>query len=680
MKLIIYSFVLCFCFTGLLLSTTPADPVDSTSISFTKLEPDPHHRRVEQLVTQLLLRNHYKHIQINDSLSSRMLDQYIKILDYNRCYFLTSDIALFEKYRYQLDDSLRSGNVNPAYAIFNIFQQRFLERMNYIFNRLKQEFDFTIDEYLEFDRSEEPWLKTATQLDSVWRKRLKNEALNLKLTGKEQRDISETLQKRYRNFQKRINQRQSEDIFQLYMNSFAVLFDPHTNYMSPKLSEDFKIQMSHSLEGIGALLRTDNDYTQVVRIIPGGPADKSGLLQANDRITSVGQGEDGEMVDVIGWRLDDVVQLIRGPKSTTVRLQIIPADAALEDPSVNIHIVREKVKLEDRAAKSDTIEIMDEGRLFKIGVIDIPDFYFDFDAMRKGDKDYKCTTRDVTRLIGELQSAGVDGIIIDLRQNGGGFLNEAIDLSGLFIKDGPVVQVRRSNGKLNIESDLDSNVYYDGPLAVLVDRLSASASEIFAAAIQDYGRGIIIGNQTFGKGTVQNVVKLKRFFPKSKSKKGQVKLTIAKFYRVNGGSTQHKGVLPDIELPSRFTSMKIGESVNKTALLWDEIKPVSFNKCNFNFKDNIQTLYARHKARIAKNPKFQYLIEDIEKLEKDREEKFLSLQEKKRKKKRDEAEIKKAARKKEKDDEDENKLSIKNEDLIVMESAHILSDMILLSQ
>jgi carboxyl-terminal processing protease len=680
MKLIIYSFVLCFCFTGLLLGTAPADPVDSTSISYNKLEPEPYHRRVEQLVTQLLLRNHYKHIQINDSLSSQMFDQYIKILDYNRCYFLASDIALFEKYRYKLDDSLRSGNVNPAYAIFNIFQQRFLERMNYIFKRLNQEFDFTVDEYLKFDRSEEPWLKTATQLDSVWRKRLKNEALNLKLTGKERRDISETLQKRYRNFQKRINQRQSEDIFQLYMNSFAVLFDPHTNYMSPKLSEDFKIQMSHSLEGIGALLRTDNDYTQVVRIIPGGPADKSGLLQANDRITAVGQGEDGEMVDVIGWRLDDVVQLIRGPKSTTVRLQIIPANAALEDPAVNIHIVREKVKLEDRAAKSDTLEIMDEGRIFKIGVIDIPDFYFDFDAMRKGDKNYKCTTRDVIRLIGELQSAGVDGIIIDLRQNGGGFLNEAIDLTGLFIKDGPVVQVRRSNGKLNIESDLDSNVYYDGHLAVLVDRLSASASEIFAAAIQDYGRGIIIGNQTFGKGTVQNVIKLKRFFPKSKSKKGQVKLTIAKFYRVNGGSTQHKGVLPDIELPSRFTSMKIGESINKTALLWDEIKPVSFNKCNFNFNDNIQTLYARHNARIAKNRKFQYLIEDIEKLEKDREEKLISLQEEKRKKKRDEAEAKKAARKKEKDDEDENKLSIKNEDLIVMESAHILSDMILLSQ
>ncbi|NOX87981.1 MAG: PDZ domain-containing protein [Calditrichaeota bacterium] len=638
-------------------------------------EPLPIHPRIEQAIAFFLPKMHYKHQQVDDELSMQMLDFYLEMLDNQHLYFLKSDIDGFEQYRYTLDDALRNGDLRAAYSIFNRFMERFEERMAYVKSCLKTPFDFEKKDYYQLDRRDAPWAKTSAELDSIWKKRLKNEALSLKLTGKKWDDIVKRLRKRYTNMEKQMRKTQSEDVFQIYMNAFAQTFDPHTNYMSPKTSDDFKIRMSLSLEGIGASLRTEDDYTKVVEIIPGGPADRSGLLHPNDRIVAVGQGKEGELVDIIGWRIDDVVQLIRGPKGTTVRLQIIPADASLSDPPKTITLVRDKIKLSDRAAKSDTLEIEHNGKKYRFGVINIPDFYLDYEAMRKGQKDYASTSRDVERLLKELQGANVDGIIIDLRRNGGGFLSEAVDLTGLFIKDGPVVQVRDSRGRVKVERDTDKKLVYDGPLAVLVDRFSASASEIFAAAIQDYNRGIIVGTQTFGKGTVQNIMPLSRMFPYSKDKLGQIKFTVAKFYRITGASTQNIGVLPDITIPSRFDVMEVGESSEKNALLWDEIDPVSFKPFNTELDKLIPRLARQHEARVQNSREFKLLMKEIEQLKKDREKNKVSLNLEERKKLREERE----ARKKQLDEIHKKTGHNKNEDFYMLETAHILSDYITLT-
>ncbi|NIW78769.1 MAG: PDZ domain-containing protein, partial [Calditrichae bacterium] len=450
-----------------------------------------------------------------------------------------------------------------------LYEERVAERLEYVFDRLDREFDFTIDEYIELDRSDFPWATTKQELEEIWRKRLKHEALNLKLAGKDWEGTKETLKKRYKRVKKNIAQYQSEDVFQLLMNSLSESFDPHTNYFSPKRFDNFRIHMSQSLEGIGARLTTENEYTKVVEIVPGGPAAKSNQLHPNDRILGVGQGEDSEIVDVVGWRIDDVVQLIRGKKGTLVRLQLLRAGESIGATTDTIALVRDKIKLEDQSAQSDTIQIDHQGRRMTFGIIDIPAFYSDYEAKRAGDKDYKSTTKDVERLVRKLIEMNVDGIVIDLRHNGGGFLDEAVNLTGLFIEKGPVVQVRDSRGRLNVERDYDSKIIYKGPLAIVVDRLSASASEIFAAAIQDYNRGVVIGGQSFGKGTVQNAIDLNRFVKGSSNELGQLKLTVAKFYRVDGGSTQHTGVIPDISFPSRYSLMDIGESATENALLWD---------------------------------------------------------------------------------------------------------------
>ena len=648
-----------------------------TTSDTTILEAETNHHRLEQVISYLLSRSHYQKKSIDDSLSSVFFTNYIESLDPNRSYFTIEDINEFENYRYNLDDSLRAGSVSPAFKIFNRFSQRFKQRMDFVIKRLDTEFDYSKDEYLQMDRRKVAWATSTSELDNVWRKRIKNEALKLRLAGKEWVDISEILKKRYSNMINRINKSNSEDVFQYYMNAFAETFDPHTAYMSPKTSDDFKIRMSHSLEGIGASLLTEDEYTKVVQIIPGGPADKSGLLHPNDRISGVGQGDDGEIVDVIGWRIDDVVELIRGPKTTKVRLQIIPADASIESQPDTIEIIRDKVRLADRAAKSDTLELEQDGQIFKIGVIDIPDFYLDYEAMRRGDKNYASTTRDVKRLISELQTAGVEGIIIDLRNNGGGFLTEAINLTGLFIEDGPVVQVRQANGQIEIDRDTDSSVYYSGPLAVLVNQFSASASEIFAAAIQDYGRGVVTGNQSFGKGTVQNIIRLNRFFPRSQDKLGQVKMTIAKFYRINGGSTQNLGVIPDIEFPSQYGDNEVGERNMAHALLWDEIGSLKYNQLN-QFSDEITTrLRNQHLARIHKNIRFQFLMDDFELMKESRAKKKISLQEEKRRALRDESEARKEKRKKELE---EKKKADDDSDLYLTETAFILNDYIQISR
>ncbi len=647
---------------------------DSLLASIKQLSPKPIHPRVAQVVSYLLSHNHYHKKALDDSLSSQMFDNYLDILDGGKLYFLKSDIESFESYRYQLDDFLQRGSVNVAYEIYNTFALRSAERYLYIKKRLQQPFDFSVDESMLLNRDNRPWASTTAELDDVWRKRLKNDFLNLKLSGKKDDKIRETLQKRYRNIPKWLKQTESEDVFQRFMNALAECFDPHTAYMSPKISEDFKIRMSLSLEGIGASLRTEDDYTKVVAIIAGGPADRSGLLHANDRITGVGQGEDGELVDVIGWRIDDVVQLIRGPKGTTVRLQILPADAPAGSPPDTIKIVRDKVRLSDRAAKSDTLDIEYHGKKYRFGVIDIPDFYLDYDAMRKGDPDYASTSGDVRKLIGQLQGAGVDGIIIDLRNNGGGFLTEAINLSGLFIKTGPVVQVRDTRGRVKVERDMSPEIVYDGPLAILVNRFSASASEIFAAAMQDYARGIVVGDQSFGKGTVQNIIRLNRFFPRTAEKLGQIKMTIAKFYRINGGSTQNVGVIPDVAMPSRFAGLKIGERSEKNALRWDEIAPLDYRLYDPALPSYIPRLVNQHLARMHSDSTLKYLQEEVQNLQKERERKFLSLQGKKRKKLREKAEALKNKLKKAKKKDGKNK----EEDIYLTEAARILSDYILI--
>jgi len=650
---------------------------DTTGLVLPDLEPEPQHKRVTQLVTHILGNNHYRKRELNDSLSSELYLNYLERLDYNRMYFLASDIAGFEKNRYLLDDYLQVGHIQPAFDIFKVYEERSGERLAYILDHLDDEFDYTKDEYLDVDREKAPWPKNRAEQEELWRKYLKYEALNLKLAGKDWAGTVEILRKRYDNLKRRISQYQSEDVYALFMDTFAGCYDPHTNYFSPKSFDNFKIAMSQSFEGIGARLQTSNEYTVVAEIIPGGPAEKTNQLFVNDKIVGVSQGEDGEMVDVIGWRIDDVVQLIRGKKNTLVRLQLLRAGWAVDDPPDTISIVRDKVNIEDQSAKSETLEIVHENQSFTFGVITIPTFYSDFDGRRSGLDDYKSTTRDVKRLIGEFDQAKLDGIIIDLRHNGGGFLNEAVDLTGLFIDRGPVVQVRSTTGKVDVEWDDDAGVAYSGPLAVLVDRMSASASEIFAAAIQDYDRGIIIGTQTFGKGTVQNAIDLNRFLKSPDARLGQIKLTIAKFYRINGGSTQHVGVIPDITFPSRLSVMDIGESSTKNALLWDQIDALNYQTTG-NINNYISDLELRHDLRLRDDNAYLTLLEDIEHFGANQDKKQISLNEAKRRAERDKNKADDS------DIEEENMEEITGEseekDLFLTEGAHILSDYIMLEE
>lgn len=664
----------------ILFLTVSANPTPMQS-KFTRdsipiLAPEPQHQALQRVIAQLISRNHYEKTILDDSLSVQIFDNYLEILDYNKLYFMKSDIERFSRYQFKIDDFLQNGDPSAAYDIFNTYAECLSQRMIYIFKRLSDGFDFSRDDYFEPDREKSPWAENAVQLDSIWNKRLINEALNLKLQKKDQKTIISTLEKRYRNILKQFRKYQSEDVFQLWMNAFATTIDPHTNYFSPKTAEDFKINMSLSLEGIGAMLQNDNDYIKIVEIVPGGPADKSGQLHANDRIVGVGQGEKDEIVDVYGWRVDDVVQLIRGPKQSVVRMQILKADAETYAPPVLIRLVRDKIKLEDKAAKSDTLDVNLNGKKYTFGVIDIPAFYLDHDAMRKGDPNYKSTSRDVAALIIQLKQAGMNGLIIDLRRNGGGFLEEAVNLAGLFIKQGPVVQVKDASGRISVEADQDPSLLYDGPLMVLVDEFSASASEIFAAAIQDYYRGIIVGNQTYGKGTVQNAISLDRFMPTYDKKLGQVKLTIAKFYRITGGSTQHLGVVPDICMPTRFTGDEVGESSQKHALLWDQISPAAYHTIDPQWVDYLPSLKNSHLQRITQDTEFQKLMDDYEQYQKTRQEKKIYLSEEKRKiqLKLDSVDQDDQAENDPESDATKSKKDTPKKDLVLTESSNILAD------
>lgn len=628
---------------GLILFASQAAPF--TLSDTTSLKPKEVFGKEARVISYILDNNHYRKLKLNDSLSSAILDSYIGELDNNKTYFLASDIKSFDKFRYEIDDLTRNEDVSPAYVIYNLFQKRYHERMDYVTNVLiSKKYDFTVDEYYETDREKEAWPTSEAEVNEVWRKIIKSQALSLKLAGKNQTEIEETLHKRYDRFIKNIDQFNGEDVFGVYMNCITEAYDPHTNYFSPKASDLFKQSMSLSLEGIGARLQSDNDYTKIFEILPGGPAEKSKKIHAGDLIVAVGQGNDGEMVDVVGWRLDDVVKLIKGPKGTTVRLEILPAETGVTGPSQELVLVRDKIKLEDQAAKKSVVNYQVDGKSLKLGVISLPSFYMDFDAYQKGDPNYRSTTRDVKKLIQELQAEGIDGIVMDLRNNGGGSLAEAIDLTGLFIKDGPVVQVKNSVNKVEIGMDDDTGIVYNGPLVVMTNRFSASASEIFAGAIQDYGRGVIAGESTYGKGTVQTVLDLKRFI-NDKDEVGELKLTFQKFYRVTGSSTQNKGVTPDVTLPTALSSKQYGESSNLSALPWDVIKGTPFQKTSDINPKMIAGLNKSYQERAKDDPNLKQYINETEDLKKSLAQTRISLNETVRKKEMEEAERKKAMNK-----------------------------------
>tara|TARA_R110000823_G_scaffold305166_3_gene427118 strand:+ start:47948 stop:50053 length:2106 start_codon:yes stop_codon:yes gene_type:complete len=656
---------------------------------------DGQRETIVELLDQLEDR-HYASLAYTDALSSQHLDSYIESLDRSRMFFTAEDIAEFEKYRLVMDDQLPKGELEAGFVIFNRFQQRLEARLESLIADLPATIaamDFNRDEFYELDAEQRPWAKSAEELDERWRKQLKNQVLSLRLADKPDEEITPTLKKRYESQLSRVRQYNSQDVFQIFANSLTELYDPHTNYLSPRRSENFNINMSLSLEGIGAVLQTEDEYTKVARLVAKGPADKQGELQPSDRIVAVGQGQGGAMEDVIGWRLDEVVELIRGPKDSTVRLEVIPAKAKTSDQRKLITIVRNKVKLEEQSAQKKILEIPNGEHPIKIGVITIPAFYIDFDAMRRGEKDYKSTTRDVRKLLDELQADNVEGIVVDLRNNGGGSLQEANELTGLFIEYGPTVQIRHSSRRVWRDGKRLKSDYYDGPLVVLVNRLSASASEIFAGAIQDYQRGIIVGDRSFGKGTVQTLIPLTE---------GQLKITESKFYRISGESTQHRGVVPDVTFPTLYNIEEVGESALDRALSWDQINPVRHRSYN-DLSTVLPAVNEQFHARSARNPDFVFLEDQValaretrkitelplnEKsriaLRDDQESKVLSIENKRRKAKGEEL-LSALEDEGEESDELEDPLMFSEDpnaadDVLLLEAAHVLADALMLKQ
>lgn len=595
------------------------------------LAPTPKQLLATELITGYITHYHYRENTLDDALSAQMLARYLENLDPNRSYFLQSDIDAFSKYKTRLDDNLTQANLEPAYEIFRVFKQRVSERVEHVLDLLEQDFDFTIDETYVFNRSEEPWAKSRQQLDEIWRKRVKNDVLNLRLAGQEKGEVIEILHGRYEQLRTRVGQFHADDVYELFINAYTQTVEPHTVYLPPRATEDFEIRMSLSLEGIGAVLESEDEHTVVREIVTGGPADLSGALHAEDRIMGVGQGEHGEIVDVVGWRLDEVVDLIRGPKGTKVRLQVLPKGSSVNAAPKTITLTRNEVKLEAQAAQQSIIEIPTDEGSARIGVIEVPAFYVDYEAFAREDPNYRSTTRDVRRLLKELSKARVEGIIIDLRNNGGGSLTEATQLTGLFIESGPIVQVKDITRQIEVLQDPDPGIAYAGPLAVLVNGNSASASEIFAGAIQDYRRGIVIGEPTFGKGTVQKMVDLSQLIGEKESGLGQLTTTIAQFYRVSGSSTQHHGVVPDIIFPTALQAEEHGERALDNALPWDQIHAADFAPRKVRL-DAIEQAREQHAQRIRSSPAFDYLMAEIEASRQAQEQETVSLLEDQRRK------------------------------------------------
>ena len=577
---------------------------ESQDVRLSDLEPSPRQETTTRVINDALERFHYRKVALDDAFAEQIFETYIEALDPNRSFFLKADVDRFERQLRRLDDDLRDGKLDLGFEIFRTYRQRVDTRVEQALSLLDDGFEFDDQERYRFDRSEARWATTKGELDEIWRKRVKNDWLGLRLAKKNDDEIRGLLRKRYEGLGRRIRQFDSDDVFQSYVNAYTQSVEPHTSYMSPSTSENFDISMRLSLEGIGAVLRAETEYTVVQRTIAGGPARQSGQIHGGDRIVGVAQGLDGAMEDVIGWRLQDVVDKIRGPKGSVVRLQILPKSAGSDGVSREVSLVRNEIKLEDQAAKSYLIDDMPQAPGVRVGVVEIPAFYRDFRAESEGKRDFRSTTRDVRRLIASLKHQGVDGIVIDLRGNGGGSLTEATALTGLFIDEGPVVQVKDSFGKIEVERDPDPGVAYRGPLAVLVDRNSASASEIFAGAMQDYGRGLIIGEPTFGKGTVQTLIDLNRYVPGSEADLGRLRLTMAEFFRVSGGSTQLRGVEPDILFPTAGQISDHGERSLDNPLPWDSIHPAVYTKVSLSDVDRLRELSRR---RMARDPGFEML-------------------------------------------------------------------------
>ncbi len=654
------------------------------SYSYDDLKPNETQKDVEKFVTQFLMAYHYQKFKLDDSLSSKVWDYFINEVDGGKAYFTESDIKSFEKYRFTIDEALLTGELEGPYTVYNLYRKRFKERHSKIMDLLEKPFDFKADENYETDREKVSWAKSATELDDVWRKIVKSQVLDLKLSGSKDSATVATLKDRYTNFEKRIAKWRPQDIFQSYMNSFTEMIDPHTSYMAPSTAAQFNIEMAQSLEGIGASLRNEGDYVIIGEVIPGGPLFRSGQAKKSDKIVAVAQGDEGKWQDIVGWLTDDAVKLIRGKKETIVRIKLLSADAPIGTQPKEVRLVREKIKLEEAVVKGEIVPFNHNGREYKLGVLEIPMFYRDFEDARKGG-DFQSTTRDAKKFIDEFKTKGIDGVVVDLRNNGGGSLTEAVQLSGLFINRGPVVQRRDNAGALDVESDTDPEVVYNGPLVILQNRFSASASEIFAGAIQDYKRGVVVGEQSFGKGTVQQLLDLDQFFlsPRTasnskggakgqsdeKEKYGQLKLTTEKFYRVTGNSTQRRGVLADIDLPSPFDPEEYGESSQKTALPFDQVRSSNFEKVNDINDKVVQNLKSKYQMRLKSDTELSQLVNDLNEYRKIKDITVVSLNEEKRKKEREDAEkSRKSINKLENDGKDK--------DIILTESKRILCDLI----
>ena len=646
----------------------------------------------------------YRPRPLDDTLSQDVFKRYFEALDGGKQFFTAADVERFSPYRTKMDDAIRSGDLAPAYEIFTVYKQRVGQRVAFARALLKQDFDFNGDERWEYDREDAPWAADGKALDAIWKKSVMNDWLRLKLAGKKPDDIRKTLDKRYANLQRSINELKTEDVFQTFLNAYTSAIDPHTDYFTPRTAENFNQSMSLSLEGIGAVLQRQDDLVAVREIVRGGQADLSGKLKVGDRIVAVGQGKSGPLTDVIGWRIDDVVAQIRGKKDTQVRIEYIPVEAGIDGKHAQVTITRQKVKLEEQAAKAETITLpASAGEAERrIGVIKLPAFYQDFEGRRRNPNDFNSATRDIAKLLVQFKEQGVDGVVMDLRNNGGGSLDEAVELTGLFIDKGPVVQVRESGGRVTVNSDRKTGVAWEGPLAVLINRGSASASEIFAGAIQDYGRGLVIGETSFGKGTVQNMVDLDRWPANEAPRFGSVKLTIAQFFRVAGGSTQHKGVVPDIAFPVSVDASEYGENTYDNALPWTRIAAVPHTQYG-NFAPLLPRLEALHAARSAKDKEFQWWSEDVAQFRAEAAKKYVSLNEAERRAERDRQETQRKQRQAERKalglaldplaedladdglgaserdivkDAQREKLADKRPDPLLRESAAILSDAI----
>lgn len=615
----------------------------SASVPALELAPLPQQASAASLTTELLSRFHYKSTKLDDSLSTKIFDRYLKSLDTEKYFFDQADIDFLTPLRTQLDDAILSENLSPAFGIFNLYAQRVTERYTHARSLLKNGFDFIQNESLQLSREKEPWADSETALNELWRKRVKNDWLRLKLAGKDDKGIIETLDKRYEASIRRIGRLKSEDAFQIFMNAYTTSIEPHTNYLGPRATENFDISMRLSLVGIGAVLQEKDEYTTIRELMAGGPAAISGQFKVGDRIVGVAQSDNGPFIDVTGWRLDDTVRLIRGETDTVVVLDILPADVGTAEKHKRVQLVRKKISLEEQAAKKSIIPVSDGGITRQIGIISLPSFYQDFEARQKGDQYFKSATRDVERILKELKKQKVDSVLVDLRDNGGGSLLESIELTGLFIDQGPVVQQRNAKGEISVEKDTKAGVAWDGPLGVLINRNSASASEIFAAAIQDYGRGLIIGESSFGKGTVQTMIDLDRITHNPNPQFGELKLTVAQFFRIDGGTTQLKGVTPDIAFPIGKDDDNLRESSFDNALPWVRIAAADYSPVS-SPKDRLEFLRSHHEKRLKQDREFLALIDDIAEIASMRKNNLISLNEVERRQLRDAQEARAAAR------------------------------------